>query len=347
VLQFDAKAVTATATKNRPRGAARARRPALRIGELSRRVGVSPGTLRAWERRYGLPEPRRTEGGYRLYTAEDEARIRELTRLRGLGVAPAEAARLARGDPHPTSETGHGTVTAGHAAPSQAGARVAGRAAPREEGAGASAPAPLRIPVGSELLDRLAAAIDRFDEREANAVLDEAAATLPLPAFLEGLILPFLREVGARWERGDTTPAHEHFASNLIRGRLLGMGRGWGTGPGRLAMLACPTGERHDLGLVSFGLLLRERGWRIAFFGQDTPAFTFAEAADSLAPDAVIFSAVDSRRLRESAGDIAKIADKWPVYVGGAGASRRFADRAGATLLEGEPSYGAAVLDAS
>ena len=61
------------------------RLPALRIGELSRRVGVDAGTIRAWERRYGLPEPRRTEGGYRLYTAEDEAMIRELTRLRETG----------------------------------------------------------------------------------------------------------------------------------------------------------------------------------------------------------------------------------------------------------------------
>ena len=235
-------------------------------------MGVSPGTLRAWERRYGLPEPRRTDGGYRLYTAEDEARIRELTRLRGQGVATAEAARLAREVPHLAVETGSGTATAGQAAPSQAGARVAGRAAPREEGVGASAPAPLRIPVAGDRIERLALALDAFDERAANAVLDDAVASLSLSAFLEGAD----PSVPTRtWEtggsEGDTTPAQEHFASNLIRGRLFGMGRGWGTGKGPLAVLACPAGERHDLGLVSFGLLLRERGWRIAYFGQDTP----------------------------------------------------------------------------
>jgi DNA-binding transcriptional MerR regulator len=332
--------MSATSTSRPGRG------DGLRIGELSRRVGVSPGTLRAWERRYGVCSSRRTASGYRLYTAEDEARIRELARLRDQGVATAEAARLAREAPHLAVETGFGTVTAGHAAPSQAGARVAGRAAPREGGAGASAPAPLRTPVATDRLERLASALDAFDERAANAVLDDALASLSLNGLLEGLVLPFLRQVGERWERGETTPAQEHFASNLIRSRLFELGRGWGEGEGPLAVLACPSGERHDLGLASFGLLLRERGWRIAYFGQDTPASNLVATAESLRPDAVVVSAVDSRRLRDSVAELAAVAARWDVYVGGAGASRRFGDRVGATLLEGEPSYGAATLDA-
>lgn len=321
--------------------------PAVRIGELSRRVGVSPGTLRAWERRYNLLNPHRTDSGYRLYTAEDEAMIRELTRLRAKGMATAEAARLARENPHLTGETGHGTVTAGPAAPSQAGARVAGRAAPSDEGAGASAPAPLRIPVDTARVDRLVAALEAFDERGANALLDKAIAELSLRAFLEGVILPLLREVGDRWERSETSTAQEHFASSLIRGRLLGIGRDWGHGRGPLAMLACPAGERHDLGLVSFGLLLRELDWRVAFFGQDTPMPTLADTAGNLSPDAIVVSAVDPRRLRESGAELAAIAARWKLYVGGSGASPRFANRIGATHLEGEPSYGVSVLAAA
>ncbi len=319
---------------------------AISIGQLSRRVGVSPGTLRAWERRYSLLNPHRTDSGYRLYSADDEATIRELTRLRDTGIATAEAARLAREHPHLTGETGHGTVTAGPAAPSQAGAHVAGRAAHSEEGAGASAPAPLRTPVDTERVDRLVVALDAFDERGANALMDEAIAELSLRAFLEGLILPLLREVGDRWKRSETSTAQEHFASSLIRGRLLGLGHGWGDGIGPLAMLACPSGERHDLGLASFGLLLRERGWRIAFFGQDTPMPTLADTASDLSPDAIVVSAVDPRRLRESREELTAIAANWKLYVGGAGASSRFANRVGATHLEGEPSYAASLLEA-
>src|SRR4051794_13758687 len=71
----------------------------LRIGELSRRVGVSPELLRAWESRYGLVDPERTPGGLRLYSEEDERRVREMSRQIAGGLSAAEAARVARGIP--------------------------------------------------------------------------------------------------------------------------------------------------------------------------------------------------------------------------------------------------------
>ena len=213
IKMVQSRSVTPSSTTYEPRPTADARSlsPVLRIGELSRRVGVSTGTIRAWERRYALLEPRRTDAGYRLYTAEDEARLRELTRLRDQGVATAEAARLAREYPHLPGETRHGTVAAGQVAPSQAGARVAGRAASSEAGAGASVPAPLRVLVDEKRVDRLAAALEAFDDRRANALLDEALAELSLRAFLEGLVLPLLREVGDRWKRSEASTAQEHF----------------------------------------------------------------------------------------------------------------------------------------
>ncbi|HEY6030458.1 MAG TPA: MerR family transcriptional regulator, partial [Gaiellaceae bacterium] len=67
-----------------------------RIGELARRTGVSPDLLRAWERRYGLLEPVRTGGGFRVYSEEDEQRVRAMQAHLQRGLAAAEAARLAR-----------------------------------------------------------------------------------------------------------------------------------------------------------------------------------------------------------------------------------------------------------
>ena len=72
----------------------------------------------------------------------------------------------------------------------------------------------------------------------------------------------------------------------FLRGRLLGLARGWGRGTGPRALLACPPGERHDLGLIAFGLALRERGWRIDFLGGDTPAESIAGAARAIEPRA-------------------------------------------------------------
>src|SRR5690242_21856160 len=77
---------------------------ALRIGEFARRAGVSPELLRAWERRYGLLQPIRTEGGFRLYTAEDAERVEEMKRALAQGLSAAEAASRALAAPTPTNE---------------------------------------------------------------------------------------------------------------------------------------------------------------------------------------------------------------------------------------------------
>jgi MerR family transcriptional regulator, light-induced transcriptional regulator len=59
--------------------------------------------------------------------------------------------------------------------------------------------------------------------------------------------------------------------------------RGWDRGAGPRALLACPSGERHDFGLIILGLALRDRGWRVTFLGPATPIETLAAAADQLA----------------------------------------------------------------
>jgi MerR family transcriptional regulator, light-induced transcriptional regulator len=315
-----------------------------RIGELSRRVGVGPETLRAWERRYGLLDPVRSEGNYRLYSPEDERRVRRMLELREEGVAAAEAARLARGNPQLREQAGYGAAKAGHAAPSQAGARVAGRAAPPVTDAGASAPASVHSPA-SVRVDELVSALERFDEAAVNELLDRAFGDLTIDAVVDELILPALRRIGDRWAGGEATVAQEHFASNLLRGRMHGWARGWGGGRGPAALLACPPGERHDLALLAFGLLLRERGWRVAFLGADTPTGTIAESAVVLQPDAIVVASLEGRRLRAVADELRGLAADHALFLAGAGASRQLAERLGARFLEGEPVHAARVLD--
>ena len=78
--------------------------------------------------------------------------------------------------------------------------------------------------------------------------------------------------------------AQEHFATWCCADGCSGLARGWGHGVGPLALLACLPGERHDLGLLVFGLALRARGWRIAYLGADTPVEIVGETADALEP---------------------------------------------------------------
>ncbi|MGA9634349.1 MAG: MerR family transcriptional regulator, partial [Solirubrobacterales bacterium] len=88
--------------------------PRLRIGELSRRTGVRADTLRAWERRYELLRPERSDGGFRLYGRDDESRVRAMKALIDSGVSASEAARLAVSSP-----AGTGLSPAHGAPPSQ------------------------------------------------------------------------------------------------------------------------------------------------------------------------------------------------------------------------------------
>jgi MerR family transcriptional regulator, light-induced transcriptional regulator len=279
--------------------------PLVRIGELSRRTGVGIDTLRAWERRYGLLEPSRSPGGFRLYGTADQERARAMKALIDSGVSAAEAARLA-------------LSRAGPGAPEERGEEV-----------GDHAP-------------RLTAALERFDETDANAIIDDALARFTVGAAASRIFLPVLKEIGERWERGAISVAQEHFATGILRARMLALGRNWGAGSGPRALLACPPGERHDLGLIAFGLVLRERGWRITFLGSDTPIETIVEAAVTLQPAAVVLSAVTRRPFETVAAGIRKLAHEMPVLLGGEGASGELGELLGAQALEQDPVEAAA-----
>lgn len=273
--------------------------PYLRIGALGQRVGVSPELLRAWEQRYGLLQPVRTEGGFRLYSSADERRVRAMRRHLDAGVSAAQAARLALAE-----------ALEDEAAPST------GLAALRSE---------------------LRAALDRLDEPGAHAALDRLLASLTIETVLRDVVLPYLHDLGDRWERGEISVAQEHFASNVLRGRLLGLARGWGNGSGPTTVLACAPGELHDLPLMMFGLVLAARGRSVTYLGPDTPVATIREALAALHPERVVISATAGRRLRAAKAELAELALEVPVALAGAGASAGLAREIGATLLEEDP----------
>jgi len=282
--------------------------PALRIGELSRRTDVSVELLRAWELRYRLLRPRRTSGGFRLYSEQDEWRVRRMRSLVGSGLSAAEAAS--------------GVL--------------------QEERAGGQATV---VPAG--LLDELDRALLGFDERGAHATLDRLFSTVVLSAALEGAILPELRSIGDRWASGQVSVAQEHFASNLVRGRLLALARGWDQGRGHRAVLACVPGELHDIGLICFGLMLHRRGgWRIVYLGQDTPLETAAVALKRSRADALVETSADPRRFTVIAAQLEDLASRTTLAIGGAGATESAARRMHATLLEPDVTSGAIRLAA-
>ena len=278
--------------------------PLVRIGELSRRLGVSVHVLRAWESRYGLLQPTRSTGGFRLYSAADEERIRRMQAHLAEGLSAAEAARTV------LRESGSGGVD--QAQPAAASTVV-------------------------DLATALRQALDAFDEPAAQAVLDRLMSEFSLATVLRDVLIPYLAELGDRWHRGAATVAQEHFATNVVRGRLGGLARGWGSGHGPRALLACPSGELHDLALMVFGIVLNRNGWRIDYLGANTPIEELDNAIDSTHPDLVVLAATQPEIFRSLRIRLLAISRRVPVAIAGAGATPRFANSVQARLLPRDP----------
>ena len=268
-----------------------------RIKEFAGIVGVAEATLRAWERRYEVIQPQRTTGNFRLYTRDDERRIRSMQAHMARGIAPAEAAALALSESPVDIEP-----------PSRPGA----------------------------LIEPLLQAAGSFDATRFDALLDAAFSLGNLTA-IRDVVLPTLVEIGRRWETTEIGVGHEHFASHLIERRLLGLAKGWEAGRGPLALLACPSGERHTLGLVCFGLMLADRGWRIAYLGADTPVDQVIDMSASLSPAVVVLCARDPCHITSNADAIATLAALHRTILAGGGASAALATHLGAELAEGGP----------
>ena len=286
----------------------------VRIGELSRRVGVGQETLRAWERRYGVLRPRRTGSGYRVYDREDEDRARRMRELIEGGLAAAEAA------------------SAVAQAPPAAGGPMATPSV-----VVAPATAALGTP---DLLTPLA----RYDAAGAHAALDRILGARSLDSALRDVVLPAMHEVGTGWARGELSVAQEHFATELVTGRLRGLAREWDDGLGPRAVLACLSGERHDLGLLCCGLALHRRGWRVTYLGPDTPADALESAVGLVDPAQVVIGAVQPGPLFAAAAGLARVAARVRIAVGGSGATASVVAGAGARHLPSDPVSAAAEL---
>ncbi len=192
--------------------------------------------------------------------------------------------------------------------------------------------------------DTLIEALVAFDDVGAHAAIDHLLSSLTLETVLHDAILPALRDLGERWQRDEITIGQEHFASNLLRGRMLGLARGWDRGSGPRALLACPAGEQHDLALIAFGLALREHGWRITYLGADTPLATIDQTATTLRPDLIVLAAIDAAQLTPFTKELRNLATKSRLALACAGPGEILVGEVGATHLHKGPIEAAAAI---
>lgn len=256
----------------------------------ARATGVSEATLRAWERRYGVIRPQRTESGYRLY---DDAAIAAVVAMRDLvarGVTPSlaaaqlgeAAAKLAAG----TGAADTGTADTGTA-----------RDQPHDSAAFVAAARDLDAPALTRCLD------EEFSRASFERVVD-------------GWLMPALAALGAAWADGTVSVAGEHLAAQCVMRRLGMAYEGVGERPGGPSVvIGLPPGGRHELGVLAFAVAARRAGLRTVYLGADVPEVDWVTAADALRPSprrAVVLAVAARRDARAGAGVMTRLTEHDP-----------------------------------
>ena len=271
---------------------------------VTRRTGLSPDLLRAWERRYEVVTPSRSEGGRRLYSDTDIERLRLLYRATLAGRSIGQVAEL------PTE-----ALAALVRQDAAADAELTARGSPARDG---DAPA-----AAADYLADAVRAIERLDATALEATLRRATIALASITLLDGLVVPLLEDVGAHWREGTLRPVHEHLASMMVRRVLDGVVEG-ASPPLATAsvVVATPSGQMHELGALLVAASAATEGWRVTYLGPDLPAEDIAECAVRTRARAVALSVVyptgdpavgdELRRLRSA------LPKRTALLVGGA-----------------------------
>jgi DNA-binding transcriptional MerR regulator len=231
------------------------------IGTAARLAGIPPETVRIWERRYGLLDPGRTVGGHRLYSESDVDLLRAVKVLVDAGMRIGAVARMPRerifdeSFRHATTAT---TTVAAHSSP---------------------------------LIDDIVQAARDLDERRASTLLDRPLLLAPGDEVVRTVYLPLLAHIGELWHAGRLPIACEHLIEKMVTARIHSVLQ---TTPqpqgGRLALCACPAGERHEVGLLAAALALKVAGFSILLLGADLPAEDLESAVEKAAPSVVVLA---------------------------------------------------------
>jgi DNA-binding transcriptional MerR regulator/methylmalonyl-CoA mutase cobalamin-binding subunit len=259
------------------------------VNEVVERTAVAAGTLRQWERRYGVPHPERSSAGYRLYSDDDLRAIEAMKRHIADGVPASRAAELV-------------------------------------DRSGALQPAPLPTDV---LRRRLVDAFLALDEDGAERVLGEAHAVHPVETVVPDVIAGAMVDIGEAWHDGRIDTTTEHFSSSFVQGwlrHLMSLAASHVHGPA--VIVACAPGDHHELGALMLAVLLRRAGNAVYYVGADTPVADLNAMAHQLGASAVMLSASAPEALDALEREIDVLKQLAPVVVYGGAAFDRDPSRA-------------------
>jgi MerR family transcriptional regulator, light-induced transcriptional regulator len=247
--------------------------PTYNIKVVLNKTGIAADTLRAWERRYGLPVPQRTAGGHRLYSEYDIETIRWLLARQDEGLSISRAVDLWN-------------------------EQIASGSDPLAGVSSSASSSPLAIPPAApdSTLSTMRAdwiqACQDFDEIAAEQILNQAFSLFPVEAVCMDLIQKGMADIGTLWYGNKLSVQQEHFASGLAMRRLDALLTAAPPPTRReIILVGCPADEWHTFTPLLISLLLRRRGYKVIYLGANVPASRFTETVKDTKADLVLLVA--------------------------------------------------------
>ena len=250
------------------------------ISELSKQTGVLPVTLRAWERRYGLLKPSRTEKGHRFYSDSDISKIKKILDLIKRGVSINRAAELFK---EQITESVQET--------------------------------PIKNDHWQTYADQMLQAIENYDQKRLGHIYTEILSLYPIETVTEQLLMPMLQTFTLRWQlsyRGAIS--EERFFSTFLRNKLGARFHHLMThATGKKLVFACLPSRHHEFPLLLFALYMINRGYDVVFLGADVPIEEAFITAEKTGNHALVFEGhMNQKCYRE----ITKLSKKYtcPIF---------------------------------
>jgi DNA-binding transcriptional MerR regulator/methylmalonyl-CoA mutase cobalamin-binding subunit len=253
------------------------------IQQMASLTGVKPVTLRAWERRYGLLHPQRSEGRYRMYGQQDVDTIMRVSALLDKGMSIKQAAEVVQQQrPHEVSPKAgsHWTV----------------------------------------YIEGMLEAVTRLDEVALEKAYHKALSDFPIAIVLRQVIIPLLQELGQRWEDGRGSVAEEHFFSVYLRNQLGAQFHHQRAMVGdRRLLAACLPGEYHDSGLLIFALAAQALSYQVTMLGANMPLEELITAAKQTQADGIVLSGSIVNSFKDNKTKLQRLIQQAsiPVMIGG------------------------------
>ena len=241
------------------------------IKVVSQMTGLSVHVIRAWEKRYHVVEPDRTDTNRRLYSEEEIEKLRLLNEASHLGhnigslanLSLTELKNILSREKNKTSENKYESKSIN------------------------------QVELVGEILSESIETIKVYDSKKLESILLNASAKLTQPVLIEEVVIPLVYKIGDMWHNGEIRVANEHLASSVIRSFLFNLLESYSVNDSAPVLVsATPRGQEHELGALIAGVVAASAGWKVIYLGSNLPSEEIGSVVSYLNAKVVALSLV-------------------------------------------------------